>query len=138
MQNVDRLTRKLETAAARVPPPIVDGTDGSIGVIAYGTTHDAIVEARDQLRTEESIDFDYMRIRAFPFDRGVADWILAHDVVYVVEQNRDGQMAKMLQIEFPELGTRVQSIRHYDGMPVDARSVTEGVVAAEAARTGGA
>ena len=136
MANVDRLTRKLESAAAMVPQPIIDDVGSKIGLIAYGTTHDAIVESRDQLRGEEGVEVDYMRVRGFPFTADVESWIAAHDVVYVVEQNRDGQMCKILQMEFPGIATTVQSIRHYDGLPVDARSVTEGVLAAEAARKG--
>ena len=131
IRNLDRLTRKMETAARLVPQPVLDECNASVGLIAYGTSHAAVEESRDQLRQESSIELNYMRLRAFPFAESVKDWILKHDHVYVVEQNRDAQMAKMLTMEFPEVAAKLRSILHYDGMPLDARSVTDAVLAGE-------
>ena len=70
-----------------------------IGIIAYGTSHWALIEARDQLRQEYSIETDYLRLRAYPFTREVHDFVKQHDVVYVVEQNRDAQMLTLLKMD---------------------------------------
>ena len=108
----------------------------AIGIIAYGTSHNAVIEARDQLRAEENIETDYLRIRGFPFGPDITSWIEAHDIVYVVEQNRDGQMHQLLKLELPVAicCRKLQSVLHYDGMPIDARSIADGIKAAEAAR----
>jgi 2-oxoglutarate ferredoxin oxidoreductase subunit alpha len=132
-RNMDRLARKIDTGRRLVPASIVDDRGSKVGILAFGTTHHAIVESRDQLRAEEGIATDYLRVRAFPFDPSVGPWLLRHDRVYVVEQNRDAQMLSLLKIEFPELATRLRSVRHYDGLPIDARSVTQQIVAAEKA-----
>ena len=130
-RNVERLRRKLDTAATLVPAPVVDGEDRKIGLIAYGTSHDAVLESRDQLQAEHGIEFDYLRVRGFPFASSVRDWIAKHDRVYVVDQNRDGQMKSMLAMEFPDITSHLRSIRYYGGMPLDARTVTDAVVERE-------
>jgi 2-oxoglutarate ferredoxin oxidoreductase subunit alpha len=134
MRNMARLARKFETARTRVPAPVEEGRGRPVGVLAYGTTHHAIVESRAQLAEEEGLQVDYLRVRAFPFPDVVRDWIAAHERVYVVEQNRDAQMLALLRTEFPDLAERMHSVRHWDGLPIDARSVTEQIAAAEAAR----
>ncbi|MDF1699965.1 MAG: 2-oxoacid:acceptor oxidoreductase subunit alpha [Planctomycetota bacterium] len=130
--NVDRIKRKIQGSAAYLPQPVTDDRGSSIGIIAYGTSHDAVREARDQLRGEHGIETDYMRVRAFPFPESVKTWIDAHERVYVMEQNRDGQMRNLMRIEIPSVAEKLDSIRHYTGMPLDARTVTDAVVAAEA------
>ena len=101
---MQRLARKLETAKTRVPAPIVDGSERAVGILAFGTTHHAVVEARDHLREELGLETDYLRLRAFPFPDSVREWIEAHERVYVVEQNHDAQMRRMLTMEFPSIG----------------------------------
>jgi 2-oxoglutarate/2-oxoacid ferredoxin oxidoreductase subunit alpha len=125
--NMERLNRKFETARSFVPrPEILKGTNAQIGIIAYGTSHWGIVESRDQLRNEYAIETDYLRLRAYPFTREVHEFIEQHDRVYVVEQNRDAQMLSLLRLDLkPELITRLRSISHLDGLPLDARSVTD-------------
>ena len=135
-RNVDRLKRKIQGSAASLPQPIIDDRGSRVGIIAYGTTHDAVVEARDQLRAEEGVETDYLRIRAFPFPASVRTWIEAHDRVYVVEQNRDGQMNALLRLEIPEITGHLRSVRHYTGMPLDARTVFDGILAAERSEKG--
>ncbi len=124
--NLERLARKMDGARSAVPAPIAVGKGARLGVLAYGTSHHAIVEARDELRRERGIETDYLRVRAFPFAREVHAFFESHERVYVVEQNRDGQLAALLKLDLaPELAARVRSIAHITGLPLDARSVTE-------------
>jgi 2-oxoglutarate ferredoxin oxidoreductase subunit alpha len=135
--NMERLNRKFETARSFVPrPEIMKGANagpsnsgsanGKTGIIAYGTSHWGVIESRDQLRNEYGIDTDYLRLRAYPFTREVHDFVEQHERVYVVEQNRDAQMLSLLKLDLkPELTTRLRSIAHLDGLPLDARSVTD-------------
>jgi 2-oxoglutarate ferredoxin oxidoreductase subunit alpha len=124
--NLDRLLRKFETARTLVPTPEIELVPGSrVGIIAYGTTHWAIEESRDQLRNEFGIEASYLRLRAYPFTAEVTEFIDRHDRVYVVEQNRDAQMLSLLKMDVtPEQFARLRSIRHYIGLPIDGRSVT--------------
>jgi 2-oxoglutarate/2-oxoacid ferredoxin oxidoreductase subunit alpha len=125
-RNMERINKKFETARSFVPRPEVLSTGQKIGIIAYGTSHWGIVEARDQLRNEYGIETDYLRIRSYPFTREVHAFIEQHDRVYVVEQNRDAQMLSLLKLDIrPELVTRLRSIAHIHGLPLDARSVTD-------------
>jgi 2-oxoglutarate/2-oxoacid ferredoxin oxidoreductase subunit alpha len=126
-RNMERINKKFETARSFVPRPEVSGSGKEkIGILAYGTSHWAIIEARDQLSKEYGVGTDYLRIRSFPFTREVHEFIANHDRVYVVEQNRDGQMASLLTLDLkPELVTRLRSICHVHGLPLDARSVTD-------------
>jgi 2-oxoglutarate ferredoxin oxidoreductase subunit alpha len=125
--NMERLNRKFETSRSFVPrPEILKGENAKIGIIAYGTSHWGVSESRDQLRNEYRIETDYLRLRAYPFTREVHDFIEQHERVYVVEQNRDAQMLSLLRLDLkPELITRLRSIAHLDGLPLDARSVTD-------------
>jgi 2-oxoglutarate/2-oxoacid ferredoxin oxidoreductase subunit alpha len=125
--NMERLNRKFESARSFVPrPEILKGEKAKIGIIAYGTSHWGIVESRDQLRNEYGMETDYLRLRAYPFTREVHEFIEQHERVYVVEQNRDAQMLTLLKLDLkPELTTRLRSISHLDGLPLDARSVTD-------------
>jgi 2-oxoglutarate ferredoxin oxidoreductase subunit alpha len=125
--NMERLNRKFETARSFVPrPEITKGENARIGILGYGTSHWAITESRDQLRDEYHIETDYLRLRAYPFTREVHDFIEQHDRIYVVEQNRDAQMLSLLKLDLkPELTTRLRSLAHLNGLPLDARSVTD-------------
>ncbi len=129
--NMERLVRKFETARDILPPPVVDVVrDARIGLIAYGTTDPAVVEARDRLR-EAGIETAYLRIRALPPNDVTRDFIARHERVYVLENNRDGQMAKILQIEYPELVARLRSIAYADGLPPTARWVAGSIMEQE-------
>jgi 2-oxoglutarate ferredoxin oxidoreductase subunit alpha len=132
-RNVDRLVRKYDTARTRVPQPEVGNVQGAkIGFLAFGTTHWAIVESQDQLKKEYNTPVSYYRLRALPFTRHLAEFFEKHDRVYVVEQNRDAQMASLIKLELsPELGAKIRSILHYSGIPIDARFVTDAIIAAE-------
>jgi 2-oxoglutarate ferredoxin oxidoreductase subunit alpha len=126
---VERLSRKFETARKHVPAPVTETVDGTaIGLIAYGTTHWAIIESRDQLRDENDLKTSYMRLRALPFNDELEAFVKQHDRVYVVEQNRDAQLFQLIQLDLaerPELVAKLHSILHFDGHPIDARTVTE-------------
>ncbi|HUN88486.1 MAG TPA: 2-oxoacid:acceptor oxidoreductase subunit alpha [Terriglobales bacterium] len=133
VNNLDRLNRKFQTARTFVPKPelVASGTS-KIGVIAYGTSHWAMTESRDQLRKEYDFEIDYLRLRSFPFTKEVHDFIAGHDRVYVVDQNRDGQMRDLLKLDLdPSLVTKLRSVRHYNGLPLDARSITDEIISQE-------
>ena len=131
--NLDRLARKFETARTLVPKPDVTmARDTRIGLIGYGTTHWAIVESRDQLVAEYGIETSYLRLRAYPFTPEVGQFIDRCDRVYVVEQNRDAQMLSLLKMECTsEQFTKLRSVLHYVGLPIDGRSVTTELVKQE-------
>jgi 2-oxoglutarate ferredoxin oxidoreductase subunit alpha len=130
-KNMERLNRKFETARSFVPrPELMKGYTAKgpvkIGIIGYGTSHWGITESRDQLREEYGMETDYLRLRAYPFTREVHEFIEQHERVYVVEQNRDGQMLSLLKLDVkPELITRFRSMAHITGLPLDARSITD-------------
>ena len=131
--NMDRLAKKYDTARTHVPQPDVEYKKGaSIGFLAFGTTHWALIESQDQLLREYQMAASYYRLRALPFTSHLAEFFAKHDRVYVVEQNRDAQMAGLIKLELsPELGAKIRSILHYSGLPIDARFVTDAVIAAE-------
>jgi 2-oxoglutarate ferredoxin oxidoreductase subunit alpha len=131
--NLDRLARKFDTARTLVPKPEVDMVgQGGVGLIAYGTTHWAIIESRDQLRNEAKLDTSYLRLRAFPFTTDVAEFIDRCDRVYLVEQNRDAQMMSLLKMECtPAQFNKLRSVLHYAGLPLDGRSVTTEILKQE-------
>jgi 2-oxoglutarate ferredoxin oxidoreductase subunit alpha len=132
-RNMERINRKFETARSFVPrPEIVVNGKSKIGIIAYGTSHWALIESLDQMRKEYKFEADYLRLKAYPFTREVHDFVEKHDRVYVVEQNRDAQMLSLLKLDIrPELTTRLRSIAHIHGLPLDARSVTDEIMTME-------
>ena len=125
-KNLDRLARKFETARTLVPKPDVEMlATGTVGIIGYGTTHWAIVEARDQMSTEAQLTTSYLRLKAYPFTPEVFEFIDTCDRVYVVEQNRDSQMLSLLKMECnPAQIAKLRAIPHYAGLPIDGRTVT--------------
>jgi 2-oxoglutarate ferredoxin oxidoreductase subunit alpha len=91
-----------------------------------------VEECRDQLKEEAGLDTSYLRLRAYPFPAEVEAFVQQHDRVYVIDQNRDGQMHKLLTMTFDAtLAPKMRSIRHYSGLPIDARGVTESLLAQE-------
>lgn len=127
--NMLRLARKFDTAKKLVPKPILQGTGKEkVGIIAFGTTHWAVIESRMQLERENQLATDYLRIRAFPFTQEIHDFVAEHDRVYVVEQNRDAQMLSLLKIDLdPVQLVKLHSILHFNGLPIDARFVTAAI-----------
>jgi len=134
VNNVDRLDHKFKTARQKVPGPVVtESAKQEVGIIAYGTSHWAIEESLDELRRDHEIDASYCRLRAFPFAREVHDFIHRHQRVYVVDQNRDAQMLGLLRLECDaDEISKLRSIRHYNGMSLDALTVTREIASQEA------
>jgi len=131
-KNVDRLARKHETAKRYVPAPIIEDAASEIGIIGYGTSHWAIDECRQQLAAEAGIQTAYMRLRAYPFPDEVLAFVKRYKRVYLVEQNRDAQMKTLFKIELPDGATNhVRSVLHYNGLPIDARSLTDDILVQE-------
>src|SRR5215467_11491080 len=126
---VDRLVKKMETAAKTVPGPEIraSGKKTDVGIVSIGGCHAAVVEAVDRL-ARDGVAVYYMRIRAFPFGPGVKEFIEAHPKCFVVEQNRDGQLRSLLAIETGIARDRMISVLDYGGLPLTADRVVDGVV----------
>jgi 2-oxoglutarate ferredoxin oxidoreductase subunit alpha len=133
VENMDRLARKFEGARTHLPAPVVQmNPKAKIGLIGFGTSHFATEESRDQLREETSVETSYFRLRAYPFNDDLGAFIDAHERIYVIEQNRDAQMRQLMKLELtPERQTKLRSVLHYNGLPIDARSITDDVLAQE-------
>ncbi|MHC4839808.1 MAG: 2-oxoacid:acceptor oxidoreductase subunit alpha [Planctomycetota bacterium] len=125
VDNMDRLTRKFNTAKTKVPKPIIEGSGNKIGLLYFGTTDLAVDEACKQLEADHDVTVDRCRVRAFPFTQEVEDFIDGHEIVYVIELNRDAQMRGVLNMELPQFASKLESILHYDGMPLNASIVCE-------------
>jgi 2-oxoglutarate ferredoxin oxidoreductase subunit alpha len=137
VKNLNRLSHKFDSAKTMVPRPVVDiRPDATVGVIAFGSSHFAVEESRDQLREEAGIETSYLRLRAYPFTPEVDEFIRRFERVYVVEQNRDAQMLKLLLMDGEAtLAPRLRSVLHFNGLPIDARSITDEILRQEASRS---
>ncbi len=132
-KNLDRLTRKHDTARTLVPKPILDEVEGAkIGIIAYGSTDPAIQEARDRLQSR-GVATSYLRVRALPLEAMTRAFVEKYDRVYVAELNQDGQMHQLVRLHVPERAAQVRSVRICDGLPMSARFVTESILEQEGA-----
>ncbi len=134
VNNMDRLNHKWETARDVVPAPVLEHTTpgAKVGIIAFGSSHWAAVEAVDQL-AKQGIATDYLRLRAYPFHKTVAEFIATHDRVYVVEQNRDAQMLQLLKMDVNAVEVvKLRSVLHYDGHPLEAETITSSIAKQEA------
>ena len=126
---VDRLARKLATAAEAVPEPEVDAqSGGTIGVVSIGGCHAAVREALDRLRAD-GVAMDYMRIRAFPFGQKVKSFMTSHRRCFVVEQNRDAQLRSLLAIETGTPMDKMIPVLDYGGLPLTAGFVVNEISA---------
>jgi len=133
VNNLDRLNHKWETARKIVPGPVLEHSakGAKIGIIAFGSSHFAAMESVDELK-QQGIEVDYLRLRAYPFNAAVAEFIAAHERVYVIEQNRDAQMLQLIKMDISAADVvRLRSILHYNGHPLEAQFVTESVVSQE-------
>jgi 2-oxoglutarate/2-oxoacid ferredoxin oxidoreductase subunit alpha len=133
INNMERLNKKFETARSLMPrPEIVQTGKAKVGIIAFGTSDFGVRESRDQMLKEYKFDTDYLRLRAYPFSREVHEFVASHEKVYVVEQNRDAQMLSLLKLDLDAKEVvKLQSVRHFNGLPLDARSVTDEIVTQE-------
>jgi 2-oxoglutarate ferredoxin oxidoreductase subunit alpha len=126
---LDRLDRKIQRATRAVPPPIVQLKPGAtMGLVTVGGCHAACLEAMDLL-AKDGVVLDYMRVRGFPFGTEVAQFLDAHEVNFVVEQNRDGQLRNLLMLETGVAMERLEPVRYYGGFPMSAHHVITGVKA---------
>jgi 2-oxoglutarate ferredoxin oxidoreductase subunit alpha len=126
---MERLRRKYETAKKYVPRPVLRHQPGArAGIIAFGSTEAAILEAQDQLSKEHHVPTDFLRLRALPFTEEVRDFVSKYDVIFVVEMNRDGQLAQLLKVEYPERASSFRSVAFQDGLPAAARWIREGIL----------
>ncbi len=133
VHNMDRLAHKFDTMRKHVPAPEIHyHDDAEIGFVAAGTSHYAVSESCDQLLDEYKIPASYFRLRGYPFTAELIEFIERHERVYVVDQNRDGQILALMRLEMtPEQIAKLRSIRYYGGLPLDARTVTDEVVRQE-------
>jgi 2-oxoglutarate/2-oxoacid ferredoxin oxidoreductase subunit alpha len=136
-KNLDRIARKHETARQALPAPVIEGEAGTkVGLIAYGGSHFAVVEARDQLR-DEGIATSYCRIRALPVSDDVKHYIERHQRVYVIEQNRDAQVTSILKSTLSgALADRLVPITHYNGTPLAAQNIVRPILSWEKSPSG--
>ncbi len=125
---MDRLLKKVESAADAVPAPEVHSVEGGsrLGLISVGGCHRAVLEARDHLM-REGVQVDYLRVRGFPFNDTVEQFVDEHEIVIVVEQNRDEQLRKLLLLETCCSKRKLVSVTDYGGHPLSKGIVLEGV-----------
>ena len=126
---MDRLTRKFHTAARLVPPAVVDSRGAATAIVSLGSCDAPVREALAQLRRAGTA-IDYLRVRGFPFGAEVGEFLAAHQTVFVVEQNRDAQLRSLLTLETAVDKKKLHSILHYNGLPMAADCIVDGVNAA--------
>ncbi|HUJ74017.1 MAG TPA: 2-oxoacid:acceptor oxidoreductase family protein, partial [bacterium] len=120
---LDRLRRKYETARQHVPAPVVfNGTGSKAGLISFGSTYEPAREAADRLRAG-GLPLDHMLLRALPLTQGVEQFLARHQVVYLAEQNRDGQMTEIMRNDYPQYADRIRPVLIYDGLPATAGEI---------------
>ncbi len=137
IKNMERLARKQITAKQYVPAPVLHGNKtASVGILAYGSTENAIFEAQSQLEKEHDIQSEFLRVRAIPFTKEVDEFIERHDQIFVVEMNRDSQMLQILYTEYPQHAMKFKAVAYHDGLPAAAKWVREGILDKYAAGTG--
>lgn len=120
---LDRIAKKIRRAGDKVPQPIVHRVGGAkIGIIAYGSTHPAVLEAREQLQAK-GVPTHYLRIRGLPLNGMVENFLKECESLYVVEQNQQGQMASLIKMHSPKYAGKIRSMLHYDGMPIGSATI---------------
>ncbi len=128
-QVLDRLLKKWGTAKKLMPRPVIDTTAGaSCGLVSLGSCDGAIREALEVLRAR-GMGVDYLRVRAFPFGEEVEKFLAAHELLFVVEQNRDAQLRALLTLETAVDKAKLRSLLHYSGLPISSSFIVEGVLA---------
>jgi 2-oxoglutarate ferredoxin oxidoreductase subunit alpha len=128
-QVLDRLLKKWATAKKLMPQPVIDASAGAAcGIVSLGSCDGAIREALDVLRAR-GVGVDYMRVRAFPFGEEVEKFLAAHQLLFVVEQNRDAQLRALLTLETAVDKLKLRSLLHYSGLPISSAFIVEGVLA---------
>ena len=124
---LDRIGRKIQNATRALPGPVTQTRPGAtMGILTVGGCHAACVEAMDMLQ-KDGIALDYMRVRGFPFGDEVRRFLDAHEVTFVVEQNRDAQLRSLLMLETGVHVEKLESVRYYGGFPMSAHHIIAGV-----------
>jgi len=124
---LDRIDRKIQRSTKALPAPVLKGRKGAtMGLVTVGGCHAACMEALDLLE-KDGVLIDYMRVRGFPFGSEVQQFLDAHEVNFIVEQNRDGQLRNLLTLETGVPMEKLESVRYYGGFPMSAHHVIEGV-----------
>lgn len=126
-----RLYKKMEKAKEIIPAPIeITQENANIGIISYGSNDPSVVESCNLLK-QSSLIADYLRVRALPFNNKVKEFIDRFSRVYVVEANRDGQMAQIIKMLFPENAEKIYSVAHMDGLSLSAKWITNKILEME-------
>lgn len=129
IRNMERLKKKFESAKNFMPKPVLIEAEGAeIGILAFGSTENAILEAQHLLDKENEIKSDFLRLRAIPFTDEVTSFIEKHNQIMIVEQNRDGQLYKILLAEYPQFAMKFKSVAYHDGLPASATWVHDGIL----------
>jgi 2-oxoglutarate ferredoxin oxidoreductase subunit alpha len=133
---MERLLRKHNTAKQLVPQPLLTpaARPARFGAIYYGSTSPAMQEALDVL-SQQGIHINALRVRGFPFQDEIADFIARHPWVFVIEQNRDAQMKTLLVAETKVNSSRLIPVLHYDGTPITARFIADQIMSHAQSRT---
>jgi 2-oxoglutarate ferredoxin oxidoreductase subunit alpha len=132
VKNMQRLHLKLETARHMLPKPVTHTTpDAKVGLITFGSNEPAVLEARDWLAQKHGIAADYLRVRALPLLESVHEFVRSHERVYVLENNFDGQLYQVLNMEIAESTVHMKSLPLGDGLPMTPEWVYEQVMAHE-------
>ena len=136
MHMMERLKKKYETARNYVPAPVIHSMKGAkAGIIAFGSTEAAVMEAQHQLAAEHALPTDFMRVRALPLTDTVAEFVEKFEEIFVVEMNRDGQLCQVLSVQYPQYASRFKPVAFGDGLPASAKWVREGILAQHVAAT---
>ncbi len=132
IRNMARIKKKMAGARQWLPEPVIDENPSArVAFVAAGTSHEAVRESRSQLELEYGLESAYCRVRGWPFSHATEEFIARHDHVYVVEQNRDGQLRVLLRRQFPAIHDHLRSVCYYGGLPLDARTITDAIVEEE-------
>jgi 2-oxoglutarate ferredoxin oxidoreductase subunit alpha len=137
-ETLDRLRKKFETARQYVPKPIIEGAEGvKTGVISFGSSYEPTRDSRERLRAQ-GVRTNHLLLRALPLTDESKIFLAVHDVIYLVEQNRDAQMAAIFKEEWPLLAAKIRSVCIYDGLPATAGEITRQIRDYEGHATTGA
>jgi 2-oxoglutarate ferredoxin oxidoreductase subunit alpha len=133
-ENMQRLTEKFETAKDITPKPVVTGKElADVGIIAFGSTEPAVLEAMDSLK-EEGLEIEFLRLRSLPLHAEVNEFVEEKQIVYIVELNRDGQLFQIMNMKYPNVCGKLVSLTKHDGLPLTATWLRNAILEKEKER----